>query len=251
MASCPDVVVDCPFPGCSVRVARRELAQHLVAASDAHVKLAQATHSRLMKAESTLGSLSCTVQLSLHLARDVEEGNWEGRAYVTDMIELKIMEPIVSQEEFRDFFSEHDLSLTTCTATVDITKSPFDLGIDNVSSICISTEVLPAHLVPRPAAHHSAPVSGVPGMSEALNIKVITEDGHELFFKCKTDTRLERLMTAFCTRQGLDMALVRAGLVRFLFDGEVLRPEQTPEDVEMEDGDIIDVIYGIAPGNAR
>ena len=204
-----------------------------------------------MTAESTLTSLSCTVQLSLHLASDVAEGNWEGRAYAMDMIELKIMEPIVSQEEFRDFFSEHELTLTSCTITVDVTKAPFDLGIDNVSSIHISTDVLPAHLVPRPTVHHppsvphNLPYPYPPGVGEAINLKVLSEDGNEIFFKCRMDTRLERLMTAYCNRQGVDMALIR-----FLFDGEMIRPDQTPEALEMEDGDVIDVVVGPRPPSA-
>jgi small ubiquitin-related modifier len=70
-----------------------------------------------------------------------------------------------------------------------------------------------------------------------LNIKVVTQDGNEIFFKCRTTTPLQRLMTAFCNRQGVAM-----NSVRFLFDGDRFNPLQTPMELEMEDGDVIDVM---------
>ena len=70
-----------------------------------------------------------------------------------------------------------------------------------------------------------------------LNLKVVTQDGNEIFFKCKMTTPLERLMTAFCNRQG-----VAVNSVRFLFDGGRVSPMQTPAELEMEDGDVIDVM---------
>ena len=40
---------------------------------------------------------------------------------------------------------------------------------------------------------------------------------------------------AFCTRHG-----VATSSVRFLFDGNRINPSQTPQDLDMEDGDVID-----------
>jgi len=70
-----------------------------------------------------------------------------------------------------------------------------------------------------------------------LNLKVVTQDGNEIFFKCKTTTPLQKLMTAFCNRNGVAM-----NSVRFLFDGNRVNANQTPADLEMEDGDVIDVM---------
>ena len=70
-----------------------------------------------------------------------------------------------------------------------------------------------------------------------INLKVVTQDGNEIFFKCRMTTPLERLMTAFCIRQG-----VAVNSVRFLFDGGRVSPMQTPAELEMEDGDVIDVM---------
>jgi small ubiquitin-related modifier len=50
-------------------------------------------------------------------------------------------------------------------------------------------------------------------------------------------TPLQKLMAAFCQRQG-----VAQNSVRFLFDGERIAPTQSPKDLDMEDGDVIDVM---------
>jgi hypothetical protein len=62
--------------------------------------------------------------------------------------------------------------------------------------------------------------------TEAINLKVVTQDGNEIFFKCKMTTPLNKLMNAFCTRQGIAM-----NSVRFLFDGQRLTPNTTPKEV--------------------
>ena len=50
---------------------------------------------------------------------------------------------------------------------------------------------------------------------------------------------LARALTwqAFCNRNGVAM-----NSVRFLFDGNRINGNQTPEELEMEDGDYIDVV---------
>ena len=73
--------------------------------------------------------------------------------------------------------------------------------------------------------------------AEHINLKVIDQQGNEIFFKCKRTTALSKLMNAYCQRQGMDMKSVR-----FLFDGERLQEHQTPAEREMEDNDAIDVM---------
>ncbi|KAB2636571.1 small ubiquitin-related modifier 1-like [Pyrus ussuriensis x Pyrus communis] len=70
-----------------------------------------------------------------------------------------------------------------------------------------------------------------------INLKVKGQDGNEVFFRIKHTTQLKKLMTAYCDRQSVDL-----NSVAFLFDGRRLRPEQTPEELEMEDGDEIDAM---------
>ncbi|KAK0703826.1 ubiquitin-related domain-containing protein [Lasiosphaeria miniovina] len=85
--------------------------------------------------------------------------------------------------------------------------------------------------------------NGSPGQTEApaagavehLNIKV-TDNNNEVFFKIKRSTKLEKLMTAFCERQGKTFASVR-----FLFEGQRVQPSDTPDTLEMQDGDTLEV----------
>ena len=64
-----------------------------------------------------------------------------------------------------------------------------------------------------------------PPTSEHLNIKV-TDNNNEVFFKIKRSTKLEKLMTAFCERQGKSLSSVR-----FLFEGQRVQPQDTPDTV--------------------
>ncbi|KAG0316353.1 hypothetical protein BG000_004883, partial [Podila horticola] len=63
-------------------------------------------------------------------------------------------------------------------------------------------------------------------------------DQTEVFFKIKRSTQLKKLMEAYCERQGKSVASVR-----FLYDGERIQATNTPNELEMEDGDSIDVMW--------
>ncbi|KXH25118.1 ubiquitin family protein [Colletotrichum simmondsii] len=81
----------------------------------------------------------------------------------------------------------------------------------------------------------SAGGQDVPPAVEHLNIKV-TDNNNEVFFKIKRSTKLDKLMTAFCERQGKAM-----NSVRFLFEGQRVQPTDTPDTLEMADGDTLEV----------
>nr|VDC75259.1 unnamed protein product [Brassica rapa] len=66
---------------------------------------------------------------------------------------------------------------------------------------------------------------------------VFLQDGNEVFFRIKRSTQLKKLMNAYCDRQSVDM-----NAIAFLFDGRRLRAEQTPDELDMEDGDEIDAM---------
>jgi small ubiquitin-related modifier len=70
-----------------------------------------------------------------------------------------------------------------------------------------------------------------------INLKVVTQEGNEIYFRCKVNTPLQKLMHAFCSRQGVSMRSVR-----FIFDGDRVDETQTPSQLDMEDGDAIDVV---------
>ena len=73
--------------------------------------------------------------------------------------------------------------------------------------------------------------------SEHLNLKVKSQDGNEVYFKVKKTTQFSKVMSAYCKKVGTDLESVR-----FLFEGQRLRPDQTPADLDMEDEDEIDAM---------
>jgi len=73
--------------------------------------------------------------------------------------------------------------------------------------------------------------------SKHINIKVVNSEGNEVFFKIKKNTKLRKLMDAYCKRQGLVN-----GSVRFSFDGNRVNPETTPDDIGIQSDDIIDAM---------
>merc|ERR1739848_824458 len=71
---------------------------------------------------------------------------------------------------------------------------------------------------------------------EHLNIKV-KQDDSEIVFKIKKTTPLKKLMSAYCARQTISFESVV-----FLYDGNRIQAEKTPDDLGMEDNDEIDVM---------
>jgi len=82
------------------------------------------------------------------------------------------------------------------------------------------------------------------GQTEDLNIKV-TDGNNEVFFKIKRSTKFNKLMNAFCERQGKDPKATR-----FLFEGTKVKPDDTPDILEMQDGDQIEVFTEQIGGSA-
>ncbi|KAJ1822187.1 hypothetical protein LPJ56_003116, partial [Coemansia sp. RSA 2599] len=62
-------------------------------------------------------------------------------------------------------------------------------------------------------------------------------DNSEVMFKIKRKTKLEKLMMAYCSRAGKSY-----GTVRFLVDGERINGDNTPDDLNLDDGDTIDAM---------
>ena len=95
------------------------------------------------------------------------------------------------------------------------------------------------------------------------NLRIMSQDGNEFKFKLKVTTPLQKLVHAFCNVRGIPYATYPlngpwAGRthplpIRFLFDGSRINETQTPEELGMEDGDVIDVMVeqqGFLPWNA-
>lgn len=72
---------------------------------------------------------------------------------------------------------------------------------------------------------------------DTVNVSVVGPDNTTLKFKIKRSATLEKLMLAFCENRGH-----QADGIRFLYDGARVRPEDTADDLELEDGDTIDAM---------
>ncbi|KAJ9099718.1 hypothetical protein QFC20_005596 [Naganishia adeliensis] len=60
--------------------------------------------------------------------------------------------------------------------------------------------------------------------------------GNEVFFKIKRTTKLNKLKNAYADRVGKQV-----NSIRFFYDGRRVQDEDTPESLELEDGDAIEV----------
>jgi len=88
------------------------------------------------------------------------------------------------------------------------------------------------------AADSKDGVKAEDGEVRYINLKVIAQDQTEVHFKIKRSTTMRKLIEAYCKRQGLTSTSVR-----FLFDGEAVGADDTPDTHEMEEGDAIDVMH--------
>ena len=64
------------------------------------------------------------------------------------------------------------------------------------------------------------------------NFRIIDPMGEETFFRVETTMQLDKLFNAYSQRKG-----VNASSLRFLFDGQRVRGDQTAGGIGMEDGD--------------
>ncbi|KAK6200006.1 ubiquitin-related domain-containing protein [Scheffersomyces amazonensis] len=93
-----------------------------------------------------------------------------------------------------------------------------------------------------PANNTDAPKEEKPDNTH-INLKV-SDGSAEIFFKIKRSTPMKRLMEAFCKRQGKSL-----DSLRFLIDGTRIYPDNTPDQLELEDGDTIEAHREQTGGN--
>jgi small ubiquitin-related modifier len=79
------------------------------------------------------------------------------------------------------------------------------------------------------------------GVVKFMTLIVLDQTGDKTYFKCTHDMKLHRLMNAYTERHGIS-----ADEVRFFFDGTKIYPDHTPRQLEMESGDVIDVMINLA-----
>ena len=73
--------------------------------------------------------------------------------------------------------------------------------------------------------------------TELIHIKVTSSVYEELIFKVKKTTLFEKIKDKYCERFGITKSDVR-----FLFDGDNIKDNQTPKEIGIEDGFSIDCI---------
>mmetsp|Transcript_31201 Transcript_31201/g.79545 ORF Transcript_31201/g.79545 Transcript_31201/m.79545 type:complete len:93 (+) Transcript_31201:163-441(+) len=80
---------------------------------------------------------------------------------------------------------------------------------------------------------------------EAKIISLIVKDQHgtEVMFKVKPHTKLGKVFSAYCQKKSL-----QNDAVRFLFEGNRVLDDQTPEQLDMEDGDHLDCVQNQVGG---
>lgn len=72
--------------------------------------------------------------------------------------------------------------------------------------------------------------------SARLQVMVKGQDEHEVLFKIKNTTRMDKVMNAYCQQRGIIL-----DSCRFVFDGERLQNDDTPLSRDIIDGSLIDV----------
>ncbi len=71
-----------------------------------------------------------------------------------------------------------------------------------------------------------------------IHIKVTSQNNEEIIFKVKNTTAFEKIIDKYCDRFNIS----NKTSVRFLFDGEAVKRQQTPVDLQLEDGDCLECI---------
>lgn len=71
----------------------------------------------------------------------------------------------------------------------------------------------------------------------SINIEIRGQDGSHVFFTLNRRAPFKKMIDVYCQRQGMP-----SSAYRFIFDGERISPDTSPEDLEMEDDDIVDAM---------
>jgi hypothetical protein len=75
-----------------------------------------------------------------------------------------------------------------------------------------------------------------PKGDKQLTIVVKNQDGDEMFFKVKRETKMGKIFDAYAQRKG-----IASNSLKFMLDGERIQADNTPKMLELEDQDQIDV----------
>ena len=79
-------------------------------------------------------------------------------------------------------------------------------------------------------------------LSEKISLKVVDESNHELKFSVRPSTKLSKLMLNYSSRLELDVSCFK-----FIFDGCSIMEDEMVRQLEMKDGNTINVVFHRIP----
>ncbi|GHP09788.1 hypothetical protein PPROV_000852300 [Pycnococcus provasolii] len=77
-----------------------------------------------------------------------------------------------------------------------------------------------------------------------LQIKVKAQDGSEMFFKVKPSTKMGKVFAAYASKKSVEQRSVK-----FLFDGNRIKEDDTPESLGLENDDEVDAMLEMVGGH--
>jgi small ubiquitin-related modifier len=78
-----------------------------------------------------------------------------------------------------------------------------------------------------------------------ISINVTSQNYEDIMFKLKKNTPFKKIITKYCERY----EITDRKSIKFIFDGDAIREDQTPEEIDMDDGDVIEAITEQVGGN--
>ncbi|KAI3949571.1 hypothetical protein MKW92_000936 [Papaver armeniacum] len=72
--------------------------------------------------------------------------------------------------------------------------------------------------------------------------------GGEVFFRMKRNSRLSKLINAYYELKGIQIVPSPFNTICFVYNGTRIKPEDTPNQLGMGDGDVIDFIWEVIGG---
>ena len=107
-----------------------------------------------------------------------------------------------------------------------------------------STAVAPSEAVPEAPSRTDVENPGPSATDRAsepseggdkIKLKIASQAGTEVYFALRRNMPFSRMMSVYCPTQGIEPSTLR-----FVYDGQRIREDQTPQDLEMEEDDTID-----------
>lgn len=83
----------------------------------------------------------------------------------------------------------------------------------------------------------SSPTSSTSQPTPKLKLRFNEQNGHEVFILVSPQMPFSKIFKGYTTKRNLDH-----GHVRFLFDGNRIKEDDTPKSLMMENEDIVDVL---------